>query len=68
MYHIMLLAIRTTQVKKTQSKKEILKKEKKKVTKTLLQRYSNPDTQSHWTTSVNAYKVSLKGICTPSLW
>ena len=62
MYHIMLLAIRTTQVKKR------VKKEKKKVTKTLLQRYSNPDPQSHWTTSVNAYKVSLKGICTPSLW
>ena len=67
MYHIMLLAIRTTQVKK-RVKKRFKKKKKRKVTKTLLQRYSNPDPQSHWTTSVNAYKVSLKGICTPSLW
>ena len=63
----MLLAIRATQVK-LESKKEVLKKEKKGYEK-FASRDSNPDPQnqlelkviasSHWTTSVNAYKASL---------
>ena len=72
----MLLAIRATQVK-LESKKEVLKKEKNGYEK-FASRDSNPDPQnqlelkviasSHWTTSVNAYKASLKEICTPALW
>ena len=64
----MLLAIRTTQVRKTVKKK----KQQKKVTKNLLQEDSNPDPPNklelnvsasiHWTTSVNADNSSLKDV------
>ena len=64
---------------KKESKKEILKKEKKnKVTKNLPQGDSNPDPQNqlglkvnasiHWITSVNACNLSLKEVCIPTLW
>ena len=63
---------------KKESKKEIKKKKKNKVTKTFLQGDSNPDPQNqlelkvsasiHRTTSVNADNGSLKEVYIPSLW
>ena len=75
-YHIMLLAICTTQVKKKESKNK--NEKKNKVTKNLLQGDSNPDppntlglklnTSIHWTTLVSADNSSLKEVYIPSPW
>ena len=76
-YHIMLIAICTTQVKK-ESKKEILKKRKKIGYEKFAAGDSNPDRQNqlelkvnasiHCTTSLNADNSSLKEVYIPSLW
>ena len=76
-YHIMLIAICTTQVKK-ESKKEILKKRKKIGYEKLLPEDSNPHPQNwlelkvnpsiHYITSVNENSSSLKEVYIPSLW
>ena len=71
-YHIALLAICTTQVKK-ESEKE---KEKNNVTKHLLHGDSNPNLPNqldanvsiHCTTSVRAASAQLKKVYIPSLW
>ena len=64
--------------KKKQSKKEILIKEKNKVTKHLLRGDPNADPQNqlepnvnasiHWTTFVNANNWSLNEVHIPFLW
>ena len=73
-YHIMLLAICTTQVKKRVKKEN----KKKKVTKNLLQGDSNPhplnqlelktNASIHWTSLLSTDDSSLKGVYVPSPW
>ena len=53
---------------KKESKKEILKKEKKKGYENFASKVFEPGPSEPLDHLGNAYKVSLKGICTPSLW